>query len=132
MKEDMLSEDHENLIDLCAITELLRNISTLKLQMLASLAVLGSFIQPVSGRPDCRFGVDYSCADFANPLVVEEYLSHVMKWEGQFAQPGIGYDAVSGYTYDGHPLNYADGTLYGEPHLFSAPSKESIHVCCFI
>lgn len=53
---------------------------------------------------------------------------NVAHWEGMFAKPGIGYDAKSGYTYDGHPLNYSDGSLYGEPHLFSAPSKESIHV----
>lgn len=48
--------------------------------------------------------------------------------EGQFAQPGVAYDSVSGYTYDGHPLDYDTGRLYGAPHLFSAPSKESIHL----
>jgi hypothetical protein len=36
-----------------------------------------------------------------------------MYWEGQFAQPGIGYDALSGYTYDGHPIDYDTGELYG-------------------
>lgn len=51
-----------------------------------------------------------------------------MTWEGKFAQAWIGYDGASGYTYDGHPLNYGTGELYGEPHLFSAPSKESIHI----
>ena len=34
----------------------------------------------------------------------------------------------TGYTYDGQFLDYATGDLAGEPHLFSAPSKESIHV----
>lgn len=38
------------------------------------------------------------------------------------------FSLTIGYTYDGHPLNYADGALFGEPHLFSAPSKESIHL----
>jgi hypothetical protein len=33
-----------------------------------------------------------------------------------------------GYTYDGQFLDYNTGDLSGEPHLFSAPSKESIHV----
>jgi hypothetical protein len=80
------------------------------------------------GPETCRFATNYQCADFFNPKVVDEYMSHVMKWEGQFAQPGIGYDTKSGYTYDGHPLNYTTGGLYGEPHLFSAPSKESIHM----
>jgi len=98
-------------------------------------------------KSSCRFALDYECADFflhqdhniqlsgnekdqyaVNQKTIDDYLSHVMKWEGQFAQPGIGYDAKSGYTYDGHPLNYTTGALYGDPHLFSAPSKESIHM----
>lgn len=45
-----------------------------------------------------------------------------------FHQPGIGYDAATGYTYDGHPLDVENGTLWGQPHLFSAPSKESVHL----
>ncbi len=76
---------------------------------------------------NCRFAKNYQCEDFSNPKVIDEYLSHVARWEGQFAQPGIGYDGKSGYSFDGHPLNYSTGGLYGEPHLFSAPSKESIH-----
>lgn len=95
-------------------------------------------------KSSCRFALDYECGNFflhqlsssavfdgslsTNEKIIDEYLSNVMKWEGQFAQPGIGYDAKSGYTYDGHPLNYTTGGLYGEPHLFSAPSKESIHM----
>jgi hypothetical protein len=51
-----------------------------------------------------------------------------MEFEGRFAKPGIAYDLNSGYTYDGHPLDYNTGKLFGEPHLFSAPSKESIHL----
>jgi hypothetical protein len=77
----------------------------------------------------CRFATQYSCNDFKNSEKVDEYLSNVMYWEGQgFAQPNIAYDPKSGYTYDGHPIDYSTGKLYGEPHLFSAPSKESIHL----
>lgn len=77
----------------------------------------------------CRFAPSYSCKDFSSEKRVSEYLDKVMAVEGNgFAQPGVGYDAKSGYSYDGHPLNYNDATLYGEPHLFSAPSKESIHL----
>jgi hypothetical protein len=76
----------------------------------------------------CRFAKEYQCSDFLNKDLVQEYIHKVAYWEGKFAQPGIGYDERSGYTYDGHPLNYQTGELYGEPHLFSAPSKESIHV----
>jgi hypothetical protein len=78
--------------------------------------------------PSCRFAKNFQCEDFKNPSKVEEYLSSVMYWEGQFAQPGVSYDPASGYTYDGHPIEYGTGELWGEPHLFSAPSKESIHV----
>jgi hypothetical protein len=76
----------------------------------------------------CRFAKDFTCADFQSPAKVQKYLSSVMTWENKFAQPGIGYDVASGYTYDGHPLNYKTGELYDTPHLFSAPSKESIHM----
>lgn len=76
----------------------------------------------------CRFAKDYTCEDFKSRNNVQHYLENVIYWESKFAQPGIGYDAASGYTYDGHPLNYATGELYGEPHLFSASSKESIHM----
>jgi hypothetical protein len=93
----------------------------------AFLLSLGTVASAVS--PSCRFALEYVCDDFvSNPLNIDEYLNQVMKWEGNFAQPGVGYDSLSGYTYDGHPLNYSSGGLYGEPHLFSAPSKESIHV----
>ncbi len=81
-----------------------------------------------SASNSCRFAKDFTCDSFQNKDKIDEYLSNVAKWEGQFAQPGIGYDPSSGYTYDGHPLNYTTGELYGEPHLFSAPSKESIHL----
>lgn len=56
------------------------------------------------------------------------YLDSIIQWENKFAQPGVAYDAATGYTYDGHPLNYDTGDLYGDPHLFSASSKESIHM----
>jgi len=98
-------------------------------QLLISLAIVALVFASSRSKSTCRFAPKYSCSSFQNPAVVDEYLDQVMFWEGQgFAQPGIGYDAGSGYTYDGHPLTYSDATLFGEPHLFSAPSKESIHI----
>lgn len=76
----------------------------------------------------CNFAQHYECSDFFDQSRVDSYLDSVMQWEGRFASPGIGYDAKSGFTYDGQMLDYNSGGLYGEPHLFSAPSKESIHV----
>jgi len=37
------------------------------------------------GNAGCKFAQRYDCADFSNPLLVNEYLNEVMKWEGQFA-----------------------------------------------
>eukprot|EP00981_Chlorochromonas_danica_P007263 scaffold1623_cov165-Ochromonas_danica.AAC.15 len=80
-------------------------------------------------KGSCQFAHLFDCKDFLqSPQRVQDYLDNVMKWEGEFAQPGVGYDPLSGHTYDGHPIDYQTGELYGEPHLFSAPSKESIHV----
>jgi hypothetical protein len=82
----------------------------------------------VASAAECRFAKNYQCSDFAHGSKIEEYLNNVAEWEGKFAQPGIGYDPASGYSYDGHPLDYQSGELYGDPHLFSAPSKECVHV----
>ena len=82
-----------------------------------------------STASDCQFSRKYSCNNFLqSESARNDYLEKIMEWEGNFATPGIGYDKVTGHTYDGHPLNYETGELYGEPHLFSAPSKESIHL----
>jgi hypothetical protein len=37
------------------------------------------------GKAGCKFAQRYDCADFSNPVLVNEYLNEVMKWEGQFA-----------------------------------------------
>jgi hypothetical protein len=91
-------------------------------------AVFISLALKTVSASNCRFANSFTCSDFFDPSKIDDYLNHVMQWEGNFAKPGIGYDEKSGYTYDGHPLDYKTGELYGEPHLFSAPSKESIHV----
>jgi hypothetical protein len=42
---------------------------------------------------------------------------------------GVSFDLNTGFTYDGHMLNYTSGTLLaGGLHNFSAPSKESLHL----
>lgn len=84
-----------------------------------------------STSSSCRFAQKYTCSDFADRTVRESYMDHIIEWESHFAVPGIGYDAASGYTYDGHPIEYSTGNLYGEPHMFSAPSKgESTEAIC--
>jgi hypothetical protein len=99
------------------------------MRVLVVLALLAAVVAAADNA--CRFATDYSCSlfrsfDLNNDKIISDYLDLVMEYEGQgFAQPGVGYDPKTGYTYDGHPINYKDGNLYGEPHLFSAP------VCIF-
>lgn len=40
----------------------------------------------------------------------------------------LGVNAATQLTYDGHRLDADIGLPFGDPHLFSAPSKESVHV----
>ena len=95
---------------------------------LFSSAILVAASAAVVAAGGCRFAKDFTCESFQSKSKIDEYLTNVVKWEGQFAQPNIGYDPASGYTYDGHPLNYTTGELFGDVHGFSAPSKESIHL----
>jgi hypothetical protein len=96
--------------------------------ILSSVLLVLAWSASVFSTETCRFAKNYQCSDFSDSSKVDEYLALVATWEGHFAQPSVGYDLASGYSYDGHPLDYQTGGLYGEPHLFSAPSKESIHV----
>lgn len=92
-----------------------------------SATLLGASIAAAVGQK-CQFSHEFKCDDFFDEVNADLYMSNVMTWEGKFAVPGIGYDSATGHTYDGHPLDYDTGELYGEPHMFSAPSKESIHL----
>lgn len=79
---------------------------------------------------DCRFARSYTCAQFqSNESALQAFLDQVAAAEGAgFHQPGVGYEPNTAFTYDGHPLNYTDGTLAGDVHDFSAASKESLHL----
>ena len=46
-----------------------------------------------------------------------------------YGQDGVGFDYNTGFTFDGHMLDYTSGDLApGGLHNFSAPSKESLHI----
>lgn len=96
----------------------------------ASMIMAGGILALSSTSQPCHFARSFTCEQFlSNASAVQDFTLAAMSAEGAgFHQPGIGYENVTGYTYDGHPLNYTDGTLAGTPHLFSAPSKESLHV----
>ena len=82
---------------------------------------------PAAAAP-YEFARRYRPSDMADPLKRDEFLREAMFWEGQFEKPGVGYNGVSGLTYDGHDLDASGEPAPGGPRAFTAPSKESIHV----
>lgn len=79
--------------------------------------------------PPCRFAPLYTQREIVrNP---EPFIKDVLHWEGQFAQPGVGYNAANGMTYDGTLINRKTGLEWFNArgrHNFSAASKEALHV----
>lgn len=96
--------------------------------MLRLLLFFSFWLLSVRASSGCDFAKNYKCSDFFDTSRIDAYLDSVMRWESKFATPGVGYDAMSGYTFDGQLLDYDTGELLGETHSFSAPSKESIHL----
>ena len=84
----------------------------------------------VVATPPCTlYPRQYSCQQLLqSEEALEQFLAAAAFQEGYFGEYGVGIDEETGYTYDGHPLNYDTGELESEPHLFSAPSKEGFHV----
>jgi hypothetical protein len=100
--------------------------------MLRIFVVALSFatVMQVTAAKSCRFAGEYT----RDMLLHSEdartaFLLDIVRAEGKFQAPLVGFDELTGYTYDGHMLDYFSGELLpGGLHLFSAPSKESIHV----
>ena len=93
------------------------------------ILILFAFFFVVHSEPSCRFAHQYTTQQLiTNATARQEYLKNVMYWEGKFHQDGVGLNVASGLTYDGHGLNFTTGEIFGDPHLFSAASKECIHV----
>jgi hypothetical protein len=84
----------------------------------------------IAWSQDCKFAGIFTCTQFqSNQSALAAFMDAAVYWEGRgFHAAGVGYEPNTAFTYDGHPLNQSTGELYGTPHLFSAASKESIHV----
>uniref|UniRef100_A0A7S1MIX3 Endo-beta-1,2-glucanase SGL domain-containing protein n=1 Tax=Neobodo designis TaxID=312471 RepID=A0A7S1MIX3_NEODS len=79
-------------------------------------------------RPACRFAPDYTSEQiWSDEAVAKAFLDAHAAWEYDFVN-GLGVDPLTQLTYDGHRLDFETGEPLGLPHLFSAPSKESVHV----
>ncbi len=90
-----------------------------------------------AGEMVARGAVDVSNPEFARQFTIEDlkntekraaFVTNVLAWEGQFHQPGVAYDDITGLTYDGHLIDFDTGELLGGPRNWSAPSKESLHI----
>eukprot|EP00042_Codosiga_hollandica_P019315 m.59418 g.59418 ORF g.59418 m.59418 type:complete len:517 (-) comp49239_c0_seq4:61-1611(-) len=93
--------------------------------MLAVFVVLFAGVQAST----CRFAVNYTSAALWSADTQMRFLDDVFTAEGAFHQHRVGYNALSGFTYDGHMLDYTTGELLpGGLHNFSAPSKECPHL----
>jgi len=81
--------------------------------MLRALTAAAAAAAALGAGVRCRFALDFDCPALStNESARQQFLQLVMAAEGAgFHQPGVGYDAETAFTFDGHPLNYTDGTL---------------------
>ena len=76
----------------------------------------------------CRFAPLYSTYElYSNATLRDQFFLQYARRESRFCK-SIGLDQATQMTYDGHRLDIESGLTRGKPHMFSAPSKESLHV----
>lgn len=63
-----------------------------------------------------------------NDIKLNDFITKVIRSESNFHRTNIGFNETTGLTYDGYSINYLTGELTGVPHVWSAASKESIHL----
>jgi hypothetical protein len=81
-----------------------------------------------SAADSCRFAHQYKSEDiFSNSTARESFLETALTWEAKFVKE-LGVDSRTGLTLDGQQLDVKTGLPLGAPHLFTASSKESIHL----
>lgn len=78
----------------------------------------------------CQFADHFQGVNWYDANVRSDFLANVLSVERRFfAAPGAAFDADSGMTYDGTSLDLATGDVKPDGlRLFSAPSKESLHI----
>jgi hypothetical protein len=94
-------------------------VAVLLLHIVAALA---------AARGPCRFAPLFTSEGiWANATDAASFLDAHAAWEHGFVNE-LGVDPLTQLTYDGHRLDFTTGEPLGLPHLFSAPSKESVHI----
>lgn len=95
--------------------------------IVALLVALSLVALACAAAPPCRFAKSYSTSDLlTSGRRQAAYLRAVMYMEGQFHK--VGYNNLTGITYDGTGLDYATGQPASPLHYWTAASKESIHL----
>jgi hypothetical protein len=90
--------------------------------------LLGAAPAPARGDAACRFALDYTAAQlFSDAAAREQFVMQWLQGEAQFMRR-LGTHAPTGLTLDGQRLDVDSGLPFGPPHMFTAPSKESLHV----
>lgn len=102
----------------------MRNAS---LSVSAVLLSLVAVLAAATAAP-CRFAPLFNTSAIASDAATATaFLDTHAAGEAGFVRY-LGVDPLTQLTYDGHRLDFVTGMPDGLPHLFSAPSKESLHV----
>jgi hypothetical protein len=98
------------------------------MRLAAALTLCVAVAAAAPARGPCRFAPRYDADSlWKNETAASAFLDEHALWEYDFVN-GLGVDPLTQLTYDGHRLDFVTGEPLGLPHLFSAPSKESVHI----
>lgn len=98
------------------------------MRSLSLLAAVVFGVVNATNNDTCRFALKYTKEDLvSNADIRHQFLDQVYTWEAKFVKE-LGVDPKSGLTFDGQQLDVETGLPIGKPHLFTASSKESIHL----
>lgn len=88
-------------------------------------------VTPINGQVEtCRYADSYSIEDLVENRdnALHRFKMEMCLWEGRFGF-GVGYNHITGITYDGHKIDYETGDLRENLIQFwTAASKEALHV----
>lgn len=87
-------------------------------------------VLPSHGQTTCRFADLYTIDDLVENRddAIHRFKMEMCAWEGKFGF-GVGYNNLTGITYDGYKIDYETGDLREDLiQYWTASSKEALHV----
>ncbi|CAF0823658.1 unnamed protein product [Didymodactylos carnosus] len=94
------------------------------------IALLISFSLEIRSQEQiCRFADLFTIDDllYNRNNAIHHFKMNISLWEGKFGN-GVGYNNVTGITYDGHKIDHETGNLHENLQFWTAASKEALHV----